>query len=96
MTNPEEVILQDGGEQTIKCSDCNTALMHYRPYAKVDTIVNTIVATCPFCGGQSFEHKINGLSWTGPIGTDENLKATVIEDILQLDGNKWQFKIKAR
>jgi len=96
MTNQSEVVLQDGGEQTIKCSDCNTPLMHYRPYAKVNSIENTIVATCPFCNGQSFEHKILGLSWTGPIGTDENFKATVIEDIVQLDNNKWKFQIKAR
>lgn len=94
--NVDEIKIEDGGEQTIKCSDCNSPLMHYRPYAKVSDIENVIMATCPFCGGASFQHKIKGLSWTGPIGTDEHSKATVIDDIIQHDNNVWEFRIKAR
>lgn len=78
-----EVKIEDGGEKTVKCSDCGKPLLHYRMYAKAD-IAQKLRATCPFCKGQSFVHEIDGLAYVGPIGREEVYDSTVIKDITTL------------
>lgn len=81
-------IVKDGGEQTIKCPDCNHALMHYRVYAPAAPQAYNIKATCPFCKSESFETKVQGLFWYGPIGKEEeNFSPTIIEKITGPDQN---------
>ena len=78
-------------ENTIKCSDCNIALMHYRIDQDSDKEV-TIKASCPFCDGFSFNVNVKGEFSFGPIGKDENLVPTFVDDI-EIDSNKVLFRI---
>jgi hypothetical protein len=91
----DDLVIKNAGEKTIKCSDCDRPLMHYWGYAETNTVESTIQATCPFCGGMSFQIKLQGLHRTGPIGQDEPTDATVIEEIEQED-KLWKFKIRKR
>lgn len=90
----DEVKIEDGGEQTVKCSDCNKPLLHFRKYATAP-IAQKLRATCPFCKGQSFIHSIEGLALVGPIGREEVYDSTVIKDIITLpDGTSIYEMIK--
>lgn len=68
-------------EQTIKCSDCSSPLLHYLVTKADAPVSHIILVKCPFCNGESFKTTINGLFQTGPIGMDEQYKATVIDNI---------------
>jgi hypothetical protein len=78
---PQEYQFQDCGENTIKCSDCNKPLIHYRVVVPDAPLAHKLQATCPFCNGQSFVHEVKGHIYTGPIGKDESVNPTQILDI---------------
>jgi hypothetical protein len=82
----DEVTIKDGGEQTIKCGDCNRPLMHYRIYAPHAEITHKIKCTCPFCSGSSFLAVVTGMMYAGPIGSDEEYKSTFVKEITESDG----------
>lgn len=99
MTSPieyPEITLKDHGEQTIRCSDCNKPLMHYRVYAEAP-IEHILQATCPFCNGKSFQRKLNGLFLYGPIGQDETqFQRTVVTEITEIEKGITLFTIAKR
>ena len=99
MTSPieyEDITLKDHGEQTIKCSDCNKPLMHYRVYTD-GPVSHTLQASCPFCNGKSFQHKTIGLFYYGPIGQDEKgLSRTVVIDMIETEKGVTFFNIGKR
>lgn len=72
--------IKDMGDSTIKCSDCNKPLMHYRVFAPEANIAHKIQANCPFCNGNSFTVAIKGLFRYGPISQEESVDATVVQD----------------
>lgn len=72
--NPDKI-------KTINCSDCSKSLIHYFIFQETDKI-NKILCMCPFCGGSSFENKIVGNIYYGPISSTENQGySTVIQSI---------------
>ena len=74
--------LVDCPEQTIKCAECNKALMHYKVTIPNAPLEHKLQATCPFCqNGKSFLHEVKGDIVVGPIGKDESATPTVINDI---------------
>lgn len=91
-----EVEIQDNQERTLHCSDCHAPLMHYREYAKAGQLREKIRAKCPFCQGESFTVEVWPGFYTGPIGLDEKVQATVISEIDQDDKGVWIFSICRR
>lgn len=89
-----ETKLVDCGEKDIKCSSCNKILLHFRIYLPQDECVQKIKATCPFCGDASFITSIYGRAHIGPVGKDEHLPPTIIEDIDSLDNGVFLYKIR--
>lgn len=53
----------------------------------------SVVADCPFCGGQSQMVELKGKLCYGPIGKDESNYPTIIEDIDQVE-NLFKIKVK--
>ena len=75
-----DIEIKDGGEKTVQCSSCQKPLMHFRTYATSNKKTD-FVATCPFCGDESFRHSVVGEFWYGPIGQDEKATTTMIKDV---------------
>jgi coenzyme F420-reducing hydrogenase gamma subunit len=82
-------------QETIKCSSCHKNLMNYKVYAPQAQIIHTIIASCPFCGDESFKKEIHGCIFTGPIGLDESRDATIIKEIIN-NNDHFRFVIEKR
>ncbi len=80
----------------IKCGDCNKSLFNVS-FTENGKLEFTFKQTkCPFCGGHSFEKTFTGPLSIGPIGMDESVSPTTIDNIDSISSTIFEVKVKKR